>query len=58
MTTKSSWEKKAADSDDDSDDLVAADGTSTMTVEDAAAFDCGFCYLPFKPPIFQVCMTS
>jgi hypothetical protein len=29
-----------------------------MTVEDAAAFDCGVCYLPFKPPIFQVCMTS
>ncbi|CAN6340661.1 unnamed protein product [Urochloa humidicola] len=42
----------ADDLDDDGDDLVV-NGVSAMTVEDIDAFDCGVCYLPLKPPIFQ-----
>ena len=29
-----------------------------MMVEDAEALDCGVCFLPLKPPIFQVLYTS
>ncbi|CAN6349692.1 unnamed protein product [Urochloa humidicola] len=42
----------AADDLDDDADLVV-NGVSAMTVEDLDALECGVCYLPMKPPIFQ-----
>jgi E3 ubiquitin-protein ligase SIAH1 len=33
---------------------AAAAGVVVVAVEDTDALDCGVCYLPLKPPIFQV----
>jgi E3 ubiquitin-protein ligase SIAH1 len=32
----------------------AAAAVGDVTVEDTDALDCGVCFLPLKPPIFQV----
>ncbi|TVU17625.1 hypothetical protein EJB05_33673, partial [Eragrostis curvula] len=29
-----------------------------LTLEDTDAFDCGICFLPLKPPIFQSCSIT
>ena len=43
---------------DDNADLIDENGALAVALEDGGdALDCGVCYLPFKPPIFQV-LTS
>jgi hypothetical protein len=45
----------AGDDLDDNADLIDENGALAMTLEDGGdALDCGVCYLPLRPPIFQV----